>query len=158
MDGVLADFDRGVRELCGLNPVDQSKSTNAQTDRLWEEVRKVPHFYGKLQPIESASEMFMRIFEKYGEACQILTGIPKPRRKIENAGEDKIEWAHKFLSPDVKVNIVFREQKPEFCRGAQDILVDDYDRNINEWKSHGGTGILFFNTKQTSDELRRILG
>ena len=23
MDGVLADFDRGVRDLCGLEPVDQ---------------------------------------------------------------------------------------------------------------------------------------
>jgi hypothetical protein len=35
MDGVLADFDQGVRELCGLEPLDQMVVTNEDNDRLW---------------------------------------------------------------------------------------------------------------------------
>lgn len=153
MDGVLADFERGVRELCHIEPVDQSKATNAQTDRLWEAVKKVPHFYLNLEPVKSAVELFNEVHGKFGENCQILTGIPKPRRGIENAGEDKTEWAHKFLSPDVKVNVVFREEKTKFCTGKNCILIDDYGKNIREWENAGGKGILFTTAQKAREKL-----
>lgn len=156
MDGVLADFERGVRELCTLEPVNQSKATNAQTDRLWEAVKKVPHFYLKLEPMKDAVEFFNEVFNKLGGNCQILTGIPKPRRQIENAGEDKIEWVRKFLPPDVKVNVVFRKEKIKFCTGENCILIDDYDKNIREWEKAGGRGILFTSVEMARAELEKI--
>ena len=66
----------------------------------------------------------------------------------------KARWAHRLLSPDVKVNIVYREQKPEFCKGHQSILIDDYDKNIREWKEYGGTGILFLSANDTLTEMK----
>ena len=38
MDEVLADFNRGVRELCHMEPVEQSVSTK-EDDALWAAVR-----------------------------------------------------------------------------------------------------------------------
>jgi len=45
LDGVLADFDRGVRELCGMEPVDQNNKNKGDDDRLFEAIRAVEHFY-----------------------------------------------------------------------------------------------------------------
>lgn len=153
MDGVLADFNRGVKELCHMEPVDQMHSTPEETDALWKAIAKVPHFYDQLQPIPGAVDLFQKLYERYGDQVEILSGIPKPKRHVMNAGEDKIRWAHRMLSPTLKVNIVYREEKPRYCHGKEDILVDDYEKNIREWNEMGGTGILYENADQLLKEL-----
>ena len=46
MDGVLADFDRGVRELCGMDPLPQTGKTDPhQDDLMWEAIRKVESLF-----------------------------------------------------------------------------------------------------------------
>ena len=41
MDGVLADFDRGVRELCNMEPLPQSEDFPVgYDDELWRKVRE----------------------------------------------------------------------------------------------------------------------
>ena len=49
MDGVVADFDRGVLELCHMFPLEQEISTPEENDRLYEKMREVDHFYGNLK-------------------------------------------------------------------------------------------------------------
>lgn len=156
MDGVLADFDRGVRELCGREPLDQSSCTDEETDALWEAVSRVPHFYAKLSPVGGMPELVRALFEELGDRCRILTGIPKPKRHVENAGEDKEEWIRRFVSEEMQVHVVFREEKKRYCTGPQDILVDDYDKNITEWEAGGGTGILFRSAEQVQKEIEKL--
>ncbi len=153
MDGVLADFDRGVKELCGLEPIEQGKQND---DMLWEKVRKVGHFYDKLEIMPGAKEMFDALWAKYGIRCEILSGIPKPRRGIDSAGEDKINWVHRLLSRDIVVNIVYREEKPDYCTGKDCILIDDYEKNIQEWENMGGTGILNKDATETVEKLKEM--
>ena len=45
MDGVLADFDRGIEELCGIKKVDQENTNEEKDTVMWDAVRKVEHFY-----------------------------------------------------------------------------------------------------------------
>lgn len=158
MDGVLADFDNGVRRLCHREPLNQSCCTHAETDALWDDIRQVPHFYAQLDPIEGSIAMVQAIYAQLGDRCQILTGIPKPHRHIENTIEDKVEWVRRLVSVDIRVNIVYRAEKQQFCTGPQDILIDDYDKNICEWQAAGGTGILFRDSQQTLEELQQIVG
>lgn len=99
--------------------------------------------------------MFRRIYAVYEKRCEILSGIPNPKRGILTAGEDKISWAHRILSPDLKVNIVLREEKPQCCTGKDCILIDDLEKNISAWEEMGGTGILFKSAEKT---MRLILG
>ena len=48
MDGVLADFDKGIRQLCHLENIDQGKRTEEEDILLWKKVKEIPHFYNCL--------------------------------------------------------------------------------------------------------------
>lgn len=157
MDGVLADFDRGVRELCNMEPLPQSENLPAgYDDELWSKVRETGHFYDKLDLIPGVKELFDYVYNKYGDKCEILTGVPKPRRGITTAGDDKINWVRRLLSNDVVVNIVWREDKPDYCSGKDCILIDDYELNIREWENCGGTGVLFNDAASVMVRLKTI--
>lgn len=154
MDGVLADFNRGVKELCGLEPLNQAKKTEADDDIMWEAIKNVGHFYDKLELMPGALEMFNTLNSKYD--VEILSGIPKPRRGIFTSGEDKTSWAHRLLTPELKVNIVFREEKKNYVTGPDCILIDDLKKNIDEWNECGGTGILFTSAENVLEEIAKI--
>lgn len=157
MDGVLADFDSGVTNLCGLRPLAQGEHRSKEEDDLmWEKIRYVGHFYDRLDPMPGAVELFNEIYGKYGDKCEILTGIPKPKRGILTAADDKIAWAHRILSPTLKVNIVYREEKKNYCTGKDSILIDDLRSNIDDWISYGGTGILHISAGSTGLKLREM--
>ncbi len=156
MDGVLADFDRGVRELCGITPLNQEEHTKASDDAMWAAIRGVDHFYDKLEPVPGAQELFRDLYNKYGNRCEILTGIPKEKRGIATAGEDKMNWIHRLFGPEIVVHIVYKEQKKEYCTGPECILVDDFSTNINEWQAGGGTGIRFSNPEDARMQMREL--
>ena len=149
MDGVLADFDRGVEELAGFEHLNQADTTEEQDNAMWAAIAKVERFYDKLELMPGAKEMFDTIYNQYGDKCEILTGIPKPKRGIASAGEDKISWVRRLLSKDIKINIVFKEEKPQYCTGEDCILIDDLKGNIDAWRKMGGTGILHENSELT---------
>ena len=158
MDGVLADFERGVRELCGITPPSQNDKDQrpGADDEMWAAIKECVHFYDLLELMPGAKAMFDAVYSKYGDKCEILTGIPKPRRGIVNATPDKKLWVKRLLSGDIVVNIVFREEKPKFCTGKNCILIDDMEKNIKEWNGMGGTGILNVNAEDTMNRLKEL--
>ncbi len=156
MDGVLADFNRGISELCHLEPLDQENEDEESTNRLWAAVRNVDHFYDRLELMPQALELFQYAMEISGGNCEILSGIPKPKRGILTAGEDKIKWVHRELPPNIKVNIVYKEEKKNYCTGKDCVLIDDLLANIQSWIEQGGTGILFKDAKQVMEALEKL--
>ena len=99
-------------------------------------------------------ELFDEVCARYGRKAEILTGIPKPKRGILHTGADKTAWVHRELSEDIEVNIVLKEQKPEYCKGKGSILIDDLESNIRAWEGMGGTGILHKSTEETRERLK----
>jgi len=156
MDGVLADFDRGIRELCGAEPADQNNSTEEEDARVFAAVRSQEHFFRRLEPVPGAKDLFDTLYAAYGDRVEILTGVPSPRRNLPEAGEDKVIWVREHLSETVKVNLVRRVEKKNFCTGKNCVLIDDLENNIVAWKQHGGTGILYKNAKQAMEELKKL--
>ena len=157
MDGVLADFERGVAELCKIEPQDiNGVEDPARDDAMWAKIKAVGHFYDKLELLPGAKEMFDLIYGVYGDRCEILTGIPKARRGIVTAGDDKISWVRRLLSKDIKVNIVYRENKPDYCFGKDCILIDDFGRNVREWCEIGGTAIQHISPEETIRKLKEL--
>lgn len=156
MDNVLADFDKGIVELCGLPPRDMENPDPVIEDKMWNAIRKIEHFYDRLDLVPGAEALFRLLNEQYSGNCEILTGIPKAKRGIVTAGEDKIRWMRRMLSETIPVNIVYKEEKKNYCTGKHCILIDDYSRNIQEWEACGGTGILFKNASDTIVQLRRM--
>ena len=114
------------------------------------------NFYAKLPLMPGAKEMFDLISGKYAGRCEILTGIPKPKRGIKDAGEDKTDWVHRLLSEDRPVHIVYKEEKTQYCTGRDCILIDDLKRNIDAWNEMGGTGILHTSPESTIDRLKSM--
>jgi len=156
MDGVLADFDRGVRELCGMKMLSQNgKRDPYYDDLMWSAIRKVDHFYDRLELMPGARSMFNEIWNQYGERCEILTGIPRPEGSLVTAAEDKIHWMHRMFNPDIRVNAVFRKYKLDFCTGLETVLIDDRKKTILEWREKGGTWILHESANRTLDVLRK---
>ena len=156
LDDVLADFDRGVRELARFHFVDQNNRTDEEDKKMWEAVRNVAHFYLKLKPKPGAKEFFDKLRARYGDKVEILSGIPKPHRHILHATEDKKFWSQAWLDPEVKVNIVYKEGKVDHCHGPEDILIDDLESNIRRWREKGGTGILFTDFESAEKQLKDL--
>jgi len=152
MDGVLADFNRALKELCGICPVDQMVSTEEDDERAFTAIRECDHFYRRIEPLPGAKELFCLLYEKYGDRVEILTGVPSARRNIPWAGEDKTIWVREHLSDTVKVNLVRRVEKQNYCFGPEYILIDDFERNIRQWEEQGGTGILFRDAQELIGE------
>ena len=157
MDGVLADFDRGVRDMCHMEPQSQNgKRSKKIDDLMWEAMRKADHFYDRLELLPGAKELFTLLWEKYGDRVEILTGIPREERGIVTAAEDKRNWTARLLSDRVEVRTVCRKHKQEFCTGPETLLIDDRKKTIEEWQNRGGTAILYVNAEQTIGELKEM--
>ena len=101
MDGVLADFDRGVRELGGYEPRFPQDTNPEEEAIMWARVKEIPHFYDRLELMPGAKEMFDAVYGKYAKKCEILTGVPKAKRGIIGAAEDKINWMRRMLSEGI---------------------------------------------------------
>ena len=157
MDGVLADFDGGVLEYCGFPNISQNDPNKPEgfDNKLWAEIKKVGHFYWHLKPMPGAIEMFNTLYEKYGDKVEILTGIPKPKRGILTAKEDKEAWVSRHLSEKIIVNVVYREEKTDFA-GEGKILIDDYLKNVDEWENAGGIGIAFESAEKVLARIAEI--
>lgn len=157
LDGVLADFERGVRELCGMEAPKQGVRRKAGADdAMWEAIREIGDFYGRLELVPGAKEMFDALYARYGNRCEVLTGVPKPRRQILTAGEDKIHWVHRHLAKDLVVHITYRQEKPNYCKGEGYVLLDDHPKTISNWERSGGTGILFTSSEAAMGRLREL--
>lgn len=156
MDGVLSDFDRGIEELCHMPPRNQEYTSEAQDDLLWSRVREIPHFFGQLETMPGAEEMFRRIYAVYGDKCEILTGIPKECRGIVDAAADKKAWIARRFTNEIVVNTVHKVEKKNFCLGPGYILIDDLAPTIRDWNARGGNGILHTSIEETLRQLEEI--
>lgn len=141
MDGVLADFKKGVDQT-GAEYAPLGTINKAADDAMWDAIRATPHFYLSLPEIPSGVRLFKSL-QAAGENPEILTAIPKPVHEIHDAEPDKIAWVGRHLGKNVKTHICFRAEKQNYCKKSDDILIDDQAKNITEWESAGGTGILF---------------
>ena len=157
MDGVLADFQKGVLDLCHMEPTPLNGKRDVHyDDRMWAAIREIDHFYSKLEFMPGAKELFDAVYDRLGARCEILTAIPKPTRGIVYAQEDKIAWVRQKLSDSIKINIVTREDKPKFCSGKECVLIDDMPKSIKTWEMLGGTGIVHTTADETLKKLHAL--
>lgn len=156
MDGVLADFNEGAMRLAGVDASGYGNRPKEYDDYVYEQLSKVERFYDKLNPMDGALELFGKVYSQYGERCEILTGIPKPKRNMPTSAEDKVTWVRRILSKDVVVNAVYRQEKAKFCVDKGCILIDDLQENINSWEDMGGTGILHISSEDTINKLKEM--
>lgn len=130
LDGVLADFEKGVEEKFNKKIGDIKQAT------LWSVINKSTTFFENLPWMPKGKELWERIKEYHPI---ILTGIP-PR--CPTAAEQKIKWCQRELGPDVKVITCLTKDKVKYCFDRS-ILIDDRLTVLESWKDKGGKCILY---------------
>tara|TARA_Y100000310_G_C20283089_1_gene623522 strand:+ start:82 stop:543 length:462 start_codon:yes stop_codon:yes gene_type:complete len=141
LDGVLADFDTRVHQLCGEWPWDMDITSK------WEAVCKDPKFFENLPWMEDGKDLWeaVKIF-----CPTILTGVPR----MEWAAPQKRSWCARELGSEVPVITCMSYKKPIYANGHYSpILIDDSRRAGEGWEKAGGIFILHESTKETLTRL-----
>lgn len=141
-DGVLADFDRGARDILGASPDQYAKSNGM--GRFWQKLARAPDFYATLPLMPGA----MRLFDSVRHLDPIiLTGLPRGNW----AADQKVRWAAEHF-PDTRIITVMAVDKRNHCQ-AGDVLVDDTLKHRHLWEEAGGIFIHYRGVDQALDEL-----
>lgn len=149
MDGVLVDFIKGIQDK--IDPSmdgDWDKWALIKKD-TWKEIKKLGEsFWSELEWTRDGKKLWNYI-KKYNPT--ILTAKP---RTVDVAIEGKKKWVKKNLG-SYNTIITTGPEKQNYAN-KNSILIDDSERNIKQWKSKEGIGILHKNTEDTIKQLKRL--
>ena len=144
MDGVLADFDKAVKELSHID------------ENPW---LTVPHFFKNLEVIGNPNEV-IKLLKTLDYEVFILSKV-ETRDHFERA-KDKLDWLQVNL-PDMKPeNIIIvpnHLSKLDFIKSdiEDSVLIDDYKGNLLEWLGKGGIAVKFGNKFKPNRPYLQIL-
>jgi len=147
MDGVLADFIRGVNEKI---PGGYVEGNNKQ---MWKDVKEYSQnggrLWAELEPMPDAMELWNYVKQFNPE---ILTSAGNP---AFGADEQKHEWIKRVIG-NPKVNIVRKSAEKAGMAAPNVILIDDLRKSIDPWVAAGGIGILHTSAANTIKELKKL--
>lgn len=154
MDGVLVDFMAGAEKVLGHSfdmPYNDKKEKIARKATI----ASHDNFWANLDPMKDAFVLWNYI-NRYDP--NILTAYPT---WDNSAKEGKWDWVKKHLTLDRKNFFpVRREEKQNYAvdskTGLPNILIDDYQKNIDEFNKAGGIGIRHINAKLTIYKLKEL--
>ena len=130
LDGVLADFEQGIRTRFNKSPEELKPSF------MWSAINKSDSFFETLPWMPKGRELWEQIRQYHPI---ILTGIPKGNN---SAAEEKLRWCARELGPDIQVITCYTKEKPNYCL-YKSILIDDRIDNLNAWNANGGKFVLY---------------
>ena len=152
MDGVLCDFVKGVEKLHGITI--NNWSYGSKTEK-WSKVKATPRFWHTL-PWHTGGRQLWSFISKYDP--HILSAYVE-QTSDPSCIPGKSKWARTKLGMSgSKVNLVKRREKHNFAKvgGMPTILIDDYIKNINQFRARGGIGIHHTSTAKTISELKKL--
>lgn len=124
LDGVLADFDRGVEAVTGRRP------EALRVPEMWRALSRAPAFFETLHWMHDAERLW-RFCAPH--APTILTGLPLGAW----APEQKRRWVARMLGAHVPVITCMSRDKPRHA-GPGRVLVDDRAAARAGWEAAGG--------------------
>ncbi len=146
MDGVIADFDKGFESLTNHKPSDYESKFGR--NKFWSVIpTNTPNFWAELPWMPEGKNLWNYI-KKYNPS--LLTA--PSRHESSRIGKQK--WVDKHI-PNTPVIFKAAKDKQQLA-GANKILIDDREDNIERWNNAGGIGILFKSTNQTIDDLKQL--
>jgi hypothetical protein len=144
-DGVLADFDAGVRALLGTTP--QEFEARHGKSEFWRRLAKAPDFYATLPEMPDARILFDAVAHLNPT---ILTGLP-----LGNwAAPQKVRWAARHFPGTKIITCMARDKYRHMTKG--DVLVDDRADHGQKWKDAGGIFVHHKNARASLEQLARL--
>jgi hypothetical protein len=145
MDGVLTDFNKQLYLYTGIKDGDTYEKQKG-TEAFWDAIAKGGLKYWSDMPWMSDGKTLWHYLKH--KNTKILSA---PARTIPESPVGKHMWVKKNLG---NAELVLRRarNKQEFAK-KNAILIDDMDKNIQQWRSKGGIGILH---KSASDTIKKL--
>ena len=149
MDGVLCDWEKQLESL-GYGNFDEIQKKGGDP-LIWKLVYKGGYdFWARMPWMDDGKDLWNYIKSKNPT---ILSSPPRSGRAIAEKG--KLYWVKKHLGS--KVPAVFELSKDKYkLSGSGNILIDDSERNIEQWIQAEGIGILHRSAKDTISKLRKM--
>ena len=145
MDSVLVDFDRGYQELTGMTT---QQADTSGVEAFWDPLTKAgAKFWITLNWMPDGKQLWDYI-KKYNP---ILLSAPS---REESSKLGKRVWVKREL-PGTKLILRYASQKQEYASPTS-ILIDDRQKNIDQWEAAGGIGILHTSTANTIEQLKKL--
>lgn len=153
LDGVLADFEKGVFTISGLKTSDQSVS------KMWQRIASSDKFFENLDFMPDGYNLWMSVLEINCKVSSklptLLTGVPSSNNKRHEI--EKKNWCKKKLGDEFEVITCNSADKYKYAKQNY-ILIDDRIKNGIEWKRSGGIFIHHTNNLRTIYELKKHAG
>lgn len=150
MDGVVVEYDRDA--YTGDDPLF---------------MRKNQHYFKDLNPDRKMLEVIDIMHQKSrytGDHIYLLTSIPMNGAIFNEHFHDKISWVHRWLPyldiDDILISVTSKRDTVEYIQNHQlstkDILIDDYNRNLNDWRKANGISVKYCNGINSPDSFDGI--
>ncbi len=141
-DGVLADFDGGVRRLLGSAP-DAYIRRHGQ-HAFWKRLHAAPDFYARLDEMPDAQQLLAAVRHLNPT---ILTGLPRGTW----AAPQKVAWAAVHFPGVPIITCMARDKHCHMHRG--DVLVDDREKHRATYEA---AGMIFVHHKNAEDSILQL--
>lgn len=148
MDGVVADFEKGVENLTGR------KFNSFSDDEMWAVIKAAEkdgyRHWLELPKMKDADKLYKYV-KKYPHEFLTSTGTWKE----EQVQKEKVQWAKKYYM-GVKINFTNSSKLKAKWAKPYHILIDDREKSIRPWVAAGGIGILHKNANDTIKQLKKM--
>ena len=140
MDGVIVDLVQSVKNHYGLPHHEDTWEIHSwygmKEEGFWEAFEN-HDWWANLPAFNGWKEFYDELIRLSGQVM-ILS---KPSTNPQSLS-GKVAWLQKHFGGDTFKNFVFTKHKHLLARSWSDILIDDSDANIDEFRLAGGTGIV----------------
>ena len=135
MDGVLADFDKHFENLYGISP----KGYEAKHGQIafWRTIYKTPRYFEDI-PINPKVYDIINMCKALTLDVCILSSPSSTNQPLCMLGKRK--WIDKHLGVDFPA--IFEKHKEKYAEPTA-LLVDDYDKQINNFTNAGGRAFKY---------------
>ncbi len=170
LDGVLVDFNAGVKKICnGLTPEELPNKS-----KMWSAISRADRFYDKLPWTEDGKVLWEEL-KNHSTTPDILTGVAT----FKSCAEEKFAWCKRELAIPVNhVDMAGKKSTHELVSGtrqykvgivnvitcwsknkhyeskANHVLIDDRLSLKHDWEKQGGIFIHHTSTESTISMLR----
>ena len=105
-------------------------------------------YFENLRPYSNVVDAVRQIISLYPDISVYILSAVYPDNN--HAISEKRCWLKKYLPEIANENIFFVDcgcRKSAICPGMSfdDVLLDDYNANLDDWKQHGGTAVKVYN-------------
>jgi hypothetical protein len=136
MDGVLVDFEGGVRKHFGNSEKCSDFIKNMGSGEFWKRVSSIENFWEDLEPIGDVENIWKSLNNRF----QHISILSSPSYSDPNCIPGKNRWIDKHIGQQ-GLRLFDNEKHKYAC--PKSILIDDSQKNISKWEESGGIGILF---------------